>query len=601
MKKLLLICTAALALLGLSVAPARAADALPVAVTFELDKADLSADAVKSIAVAAEQAKSAAGSRILVSGFTDMSGSAAHNDELAKKRAVAVRDALVSAGLPAERILLIKPSARMKEGDPAKARSVELSLLAAGVAGPPADALLVIETVAVAAAPAAPAAAPTPNKGDVAWMLTSTALVLLMSVPALALFYGGLVRSKNMLSVLMQVFVTFSLVVVLWFIYGYSLAFTEGNSFFGGLSRLFMSGAVDAGKGEFAMAATFSKGVVIPELLFAAFQATFAAITCCLLLGALVERVKFSAVLLFTVIWFTFAYAPIAHMVWFWMGPDAYTDPKLVDELTGKAGLIWQWGALDFAGGTVVHINAGVAGLVGAYLIGKRIGYGREAMPPHSLTMTMIGASLLWFGWFGFNAGSALEANNSAVLAFINTFLATACAVLAWSFAEWMVKGKPSMLGAASGAVAGLVAITPAAGNVGILGAFVIGTAAGLICLWGVTGLKKLLHADDALDVFGIHAVGGILGALLTGVFNAPSLGGPGFVTDWVTATTGYSSIGEQFWIQLKAVMVTVVWTGVVSLVAFKIVDMIVGLRATEEEEREGLDTTYHGESAYKM
>ena len=303
------------------------------------------------------------------------------------------------------------------------------------------------------AAPAA--AAPTPNKGDVAWMLTSTALVLLMSVPALALFYGGLVRSKNMLSVLMQVFVTFSLVVVLWFIYGYSLAFTEGNAYFGGLSRLFMSGAVDAGKGEFANAATFSKGVVIPELLFAAFQATFAAITCCLLLGALVERVKFSAVLLFTVIWFTFAYAPIAHMVWFWAGPDAYTKPEVVDTVNATAGLIWQWGALDFAGGTVVHINAGVAGLVGAYLIGKRVGYGKEAMPPHSLTMTMIGASLLWFGWFGFNAGSALEANNSAVLAFINTFLATACAVLAWTFAEWMLKGKPSMLGAASGAVAG--------------------------------------------------------------------------------------------------------------------------------------------------
>ena len=597
MKKFLLIWAAALALLGLSAAPARAADALPVAITFELDKADLSEAALKSIAAAAEQAKSAAGSRILVSGFTDTSGSAAHNDELAKKRAIAVRDALVKGGLAAEQILLVKPSARMQEGDPAKARHVELSLLAPGAAAPAVDALLVIEV----AAPAAPAAAPTPNKGDVAWMLTSTALVLLMSVPALALFYGGLVRSKNMLSVLMQVFVTFSLVVVLWFIYGYSLAFTEGNAYFGGLSRLFMSGAVDAGKGEFANAATFSKGVVIPELLFAAFQATFAAITCCLLLGALVERIKFSAVLLFTVIWFTFSYAPIAHMVWFWAGPDAYTKPEVVDQVNATAGLIWQWGALDFAGGTVVHINSGVAGLVGAYLIGKRIGYGRESMAPHSLTMTMLGASLLWFGWFGFNAGSALEANNSAVLAFINTFLATACAVLAWTFAEWMVKGKPSMLGAASGAVAGLVAITPAAGNVGILGAFVIGTAAGLICLWGVNGLKKLIGADDALDVFGIHAVGGVLGALLTGVFNAPSLGGPGFVTDWVTAATGYSSIGAQLWVQFKAVLVTIVWTGVVSFIGFKIVDMVVGLRTTEEEEREGLDTTYHGESAYKM
>ena len=495
-----------------------------------------------------------------------------------------------------------EPAAKSVES----AKPAEAAPMAAPAAAPAAASAKAEERATPAAAPGAkkdeapaPAAAPTPNKGDVAWMLTSTALVLLMSVPALALFYGGLVRSKNMLSVLMQVFVTFSLVVVLWFVYGYSLAFTEGNAFFGGLGRLFMSGAVDAAKGEFAMAATFSKGVVIPELLFAAFQATFAAITCCLLLGALVERVKFSAVLLFTVIWFTFAYAPIAHMVWFWPGPDAYTKPEVVDQLNATAGLIWQWGALDFAGGTVVHINAGVAGLVGAYLIGKRVGYGKEAMPPHSLTMTMIGASLLWFGWFGFNAGSALEANNSAVLAFINTFLATACAVLAWSFAEWMLKGKPSMLGAASGAVAGLVAITPAAGNVGILGAFVIGTAAGLICLWGVTGLKKLLGADDALDVFGIHAVGGILGALLTGVFNAPGLGGPGFVTDWVTAATGFSSIGEQLWVQLKAVLVTVVWTGVVSLVAFKIVDMVIGLRATPEEEREGLDTTYHGETAY--
>ena len=596
MKKLLLIWTAALTLLGVFAAPVQAADALPAAITFELDKADLSDAALKSIGAAAEQAKATAGSRILVSGFTDMSGSAPYNDELAKKRAVAVRDALLKAGLASEQILLVRPAVRMKEGDPAKARQVELTLLVAGAPAPAPESVLVVETAAPAAAPAA---APTPNKGDVAWMLTATALVLLMSVPALALFYGGLVRSKNMLSVLMQVFVTFSLVVVLWFIYGYSLAFTEGNAYFGGLSRLFMSGAVDAGKGEFANAPTFSKGVVIPELLYAAFQATFAAITCCLLLGALVERVKFSAVLLFTVIWFTFAYAPIAHMVWFWAGPDAYTKPEVVDTVNATAGLIWQWGALDFAGGTVVHINAGVAGLVGAYLIGKRVGYGKEAMPPHSLTMTMIGASLLWFGWFGFNAGSALEANNSAVLAFINTFLATACAVLAWTFAEWMLKGKPSMLGAASGAVAGLVAITPAAGNVGILGAFVIGIGSGLICLWGVNGLKRMLGADDALDVFGIHAVGGILGALLTGVFNAPSLGGPGFVTDWVTAATGYSSIGAQLWVQAKAVLVTIVWTGVVSAVGFKIVDMVVGLRTSVEEEREGLDTTYHGESAY--
>jgi Amt family ammonium transporter len=448
---------------------------------------------------------------------------------------------------------------------------------------------------------AAPVKAPEPNKGDVSWMLMCTALVIMMSVPALALFYGGMVRSKNMLSMLMQVFVVFSLVTVLWVIYGYSLAFTEGNAYFGSFDRLFLKGAMDVGKGEFAMGATFSKGVVIPEIVFVVFQATFAAITCCLILGAFAERAKFSAVLVFVVLWFTFSYTPIAHMVWFWMGPDAYTDPKLVDELTSKAGLIWQWGALDFAGGTVVHINAGVAGIVGAYMIGKRIGYGKEAMPAHNLPMTMIGASLLWMGWFGFNAGSALEAGNFASLAFLNTYLATACAVLSWSLFEAMFKGKPTMLGAASGAVAGLVAITPAAGNVGIAGAFVIGTAAGIVCLWGVSGLKKLLGADDSLDVFGVHAVGGILGALLTGVFNSPALGGPGFVTDWVTASTGFSSIGEQVWIQAKAVGLTVIWSGVVAAVAFKLVDLTIGLRVTEEEEREGLDTSSHGEAAYRM
>jgi Amt family ammonium transporter len=446
--------------------------------------------------------------------------------------------------------------------------------------------------------------APTPNKGDVAWMLTATALVLMMSVPALALFYGGMVRAKNMLSVLMQVFVVFSMVTVLWCIYGYSLAFTEGNAYFGGFDRLFLKGTFDNVKGEFAMAATFSKGVVIQELVFVAFQATFAAITCCLILGAFAERAKFSAVLAFVALWFTFSYAPIAHMVWFWMGPDAYTDPKMVDALNAKAGLIWQWGALDFAGGTVVHINAGVAGLVGAYLVGKRIGYGKEAMPAHNLPLTMIGAALLWVGWFGFNAGSALEANGFAALAFINTFLATACAVLSWTLGEALFKGKPTMLGAASGAVAGLVAITPAAGNVGISGAFVIGVAAGLVCLWGVSGLKKMLGADDSLDVFGVHAVGGILGALLTGVFNDPSLGGPGFTADWVTATMVTAkdySIPGQVWTQAKAVLLTVVWSGVVAFIAYKLVDLTIGLRVTEEEEREGLDVASHGEAAYRM
>ncbi|HEY5898261.1 MAG TPA: ammonium transporter, partial [Burkholderiales bacterium] len=291
----------------------------------------------------------------------------------------------------------------------------------------------------------------------------------------------------------------------------------------------------------------------------------------------------------------------VAHMVWFWMGPDAYTTAKVVDEMNSKAGLLWQWGALDFAGGTVVHINAGVAGLVGAYLIGKRIGYGKEAMPPHNMTLTMIGAALLWTGWFGFNAGSALEANGSAALAFINTYLATACAVLAWITGEAIFKGKPSMLGAASGAVAGLVAITPAAGNVGIPGAFIIGFAAGFVCLWGVSGLKKMLGADDSLDVFGVHAVGGILGALLTGIFNDPSLGGPGLVEDWVTGKTGYPGMMAQLWIQAKAVGVTLVWSAIVAAVAYKLVDLTIGLRVSEEDEREGLDTTAHGEAAYRM
>ena len=482
-------------------------------------------------------------------------------------------------------------------------------VLAQDKADAPADAPAAAAAPAAApAAPAAPAAeakpAPTPNKGDISWMLTSTALVLLMSLPGLALFYGGMVRSKNMLSVLMQVFVVFSLITVLWCVYGYSLAFTEGNAYIGGFDRLFLGGIFDSMKGEFAMAATFSKATPIPEIVFVAFQATFAAITCCLILGAFAERAKFSAVLIFMVLWFTFSYAPIAHMVWFWAGPDAYTDPKLVDELNSKAGLIWQWGALDFAGGTVVHINAGIAGLVGAYVMGKRVGYGKEAMSPHNLTMTMIGASLLWFGWFGFNAGSALEANNSAALAFMNTFLATACAVLAWTFGEWMFKGRPSMLGAASGAVAGLVAITPAAGNVGIPGAFVIGIVAGIVCLWGVNGLKRMLGADDTLDVFGVHAVGGILGALLTGVFCDPNLGGPGFVADWVTASTvkpADYSIGAQVLTQAKAVGVTIIWSAVVAYISYKIADLLVGLRVTEEEEREGLDINSHGETAYHM
>jgi Amt family ammonium transporter len=454
-----------------------------------------------------------------------------------------------------------------------------------------------------AAATEAPAAAPpVPNKGDTAWMMVSTIIVIMMAIPGLALFYGGLVRSKNMLSVLMQVMVTFSMIVVLWFVYGYSLAFTEGNAFFGGLDRLMMKGVWDNAAGTFTNAATFSKGVYIPEIVFAVFQASFAAITCALIVGAFAERAKFSAVLLFMALWFTFSYAPMAHMVWFWMGPDAYSSKEVVDEMTSKAGYIWQSGALDFAGGTVVHINAAVAGLVGAYMFGKRVGYGKEAFTPHSLTLTMVGASLLWVGWFGFNAGSALEANGFAALAFINTFGATAAAVLAWCAGEALMKGKASMLGAASGAVAGLVAITPACGNVGIGGALIIGVIAGFACLWGVSGLKKILGADDSLDVFGVHGVGGIIGALLTGVFNAPSLGGPGYVADWVTVamvTPADYSIAAQVWIQAKAVLITIVWSGVVSVVAFKVVDLLIGLRVPEDEEREGLDITSHGETAY--
>ena len=454
----------------------------------------------------------------------------------------------------------------------------------------------------VAAATAPAAAVPVPNKGDTGWMMVSTILVVLMVIPGLALFYGGLVRSKNMLSVLMQVMVTFSMVVVLWFIYGYSLAFTEGNAFFGGFDRLFMKGIWDNATGTFANAATFSKGVYIPEIVFAAFQATFAGITCCLIVGAFAERIKFSAVLLFMALWFTFSYAPIAHMVWYWMGPDAYSAKEVVDAMTAKAGYIWQMGALDFAGGTVVHINAAVAGLVGAYVIGKRVGYGKEAMAPHSLTLTMVGAALLWAGWFGFNAGSALEANGFAALAFINTLGATAAAVLAWCTGEALMRGKASMLGAASGAVAGLVAITPAAGNVGIGGGLVIGFLAGFACLWGVNGLKKMLGADDSLDVFGIHGIGGILGAILTGVFNSPALGGPGYVADWVTVTMVTAadySIVSQVWVQTKAVLITVAWSGVVSFIAYKIVDLTIGLRVNEEDEREGLDITSHGETAY--
>jgi Amt family ammonium transporter len=451
---------------------------------------------------------------------------------------------------------------------------------------------------AAAAAPApaeAPAAAPVVSKADNAWVLVSAALVILMSVPALALFYGGLVRSKNMLSVLMQVFVTFSLISVLWVVFGYSVAFTEGGSFFGTLDKLFLKGVtVDS------VAATFSKGVMISEFTYVVFQGAFAAITCGLIVGAFAERAKFSAILCFMVLWFAFSYLPMAHMVWYWAGPDAYLDAAAGEAAGKTAGFLFQKGALDFAGGTVVHINAAVAGLVGAFMIGKRVGYGRESMAPHSLTFTMIGASLLWFGWFGFNAGSALEANGSAALAMVNTWVATACATMSWMLAEWTIKGKPSMLGAASGAVAGMVAITPAAGFVGVMGAIVIGLAAGVVCLWGVNGLKRLLGADDSLDVFGVHGVGGILGSILTGIFCSPSLGGTG-VYDYVANAVGEYDMSAQLIAQLWGVGTAVVWSAIVSVIAYKLIDMVIGLRVPEDEEREGLDITSHGETAYHL
>jgi Amt family ammonium transporter len=425
-------------------------------------------------------------------------------------------------------------------------------------------------------------------------MIVATAFVILMTIPGLALFYGGMVRTKNSLSMLMQVFAVFCVLSVLWVIYGYSVAFTEGTRFFGALDKVFLSGVTPD-----SVAATFSKGVYIPELIYVAFQLTFAAITPCLILGAFADRIKFSAVLLFMVLWFTFSYLPIAHMVWYWAGPDAYTSAAAGDAATKTAGWLFQLGAIDFAGGTVVHVNAGIAGLVGALVMGKRLGYGKEAMAPHSLTMTMIGASLLWIGWFGFNVGSNLEANGGAANAFVNTHVATALAAVAWMFGEWIFRGKPTMLGAASGAVAGLVAITPACGYVGLKGALIIGLAAGLVCLWAVVWLKSKLGYDDSLDVFGVHCIGGIIGALLTGVFVNPALGGVG-ITDYVTGKVGYS-FGDQMYAQSMAVLTSLVWSGVVAFICYKVVDLVVGLRVTEEQEREGLDETQHGERAYNM
>lgn len=479
--------------------------------------------------------------------------------------------------------------------------------------------LFVAPFAACIATPALAQDAPVANNGDTAFVLVSALLVLFMSLPGLALFYGGLVRSKNMLSVLSQVIAIVALAAIIWIVYGYSLAFTNGgslNSFVGGFDKLFLSG-VDAS----SMAGTFSNGVVVPEYAYIAFQATFACLTPALIIGAIAERTRFSAVLLFTGLWLTFVYFPLAHMVWYWAGPDALADAaRAVAEATddaaravaaanlaaveADAGLIFKWGALDFAGGTVVHINSGVAGLVGAIMVGRRIGYGKEALPPHSLTMTLIGAAILWVGWFGFNAGSNLEANGAAALAFVNTLFATAGGILGWLIIEWSSKGKPSLLGLVSGAISGLVAVTPAAGFAGPVGAAVLGLLAGFICFWFVTAVKNALGYDDALDVFGIHGIGGIVGAIGTGVLVAPSLGGAGLV-DYVTSpgeAVGVAvNIGSQVWAQLKGVLLTIVWTGVGSAILFKLVDVLVGLRVSPDVEREGLDIAEHGERAYNI
>ena len=438
-------------------------------------------------------------------------------------------------------------------------------------------------------------AVPVPDKGDVAWVIVATLLVTLMVIPGLALFYGGMVRAKNMLSILMQVFVIFSLMGILWAVYGYSIAFTEGNAFFGGLDKVFLMGITPA-----SVAATFSKGVVIPEYLYVAFQLTFAGLTPALIVGAFAERMKFAAVLLFTVIWFTFAYLPMAHMVWYWAGPDAYTSPEAAEAAGATAGFLFQKGALDFAGGTVVHINAGIAGLIGCIMVGKRVGLGKESMAPHSVVMTMIGASLLWVGWFGFNAGSNLEANGTTALVFLNTMVATGAATLAWVGAEWLMRGKPSMLGAASGAVAGLVAITPACGWAGPMGSIVLGLVAGAACFWSVTTMKRSLGYDDSLDVFGVHGVGGIIGALGTAIVAAPALGGAG-VYDYVANAVGNYDMKAQFISQAWGVGVALVWSGLVSWAAFKLVDILIGLRVSEEVERQGLDIIEHGETAYHL
>ncbi len=456
---------------------------------------------------------------------------------------------------------------------------------------------------AVAAAAAAAPAPPVPDKGDTAWMLTATALVLMMSVPGLALFYGGLVRTKNMLSVLTQVFMIVSIMTLLWVTYGYSMAFTAGSPFVGGFGKVALIG-VDAN----SLAATFSQGVYIPEYVYVIFQMTFACITPALIIGAFAERVKFSALMVFIVLWATACYFPIAHMVWFWDGPDAFIAAAVkggqagIDAVNANAGYLFASGALDFAGGTVVHINAGIAGLVGCIFLGKRTGYGKEAMPPHSLTMTMIGASLLWVGWFGFNAGSNLEANGVTAVAFINTFVATAAAAVSWVIVEQVAKGKPSLLGGVTGAVAGLVAVTPASGFAGPMGSIVLGLLVSPVCFFFCTTVKNKLGYDDALDVFGVHCIGGIVGALATGILVDPALGGQG-IADYLakpgTIQFTYPGAATMLVIQAKAVLLTLAWSGIGSAILFFIIDKTMGLRPTVEAEREGLDITEHGERAY--
>ena len=481
-------------------------------------------------------------------------------------------------------------------------------------------ALLVMAGAAYAQTPApqpvVPAAAPTPDKGDTAWMLVSSLLVLMMSIPGLALFYGGLVRTKNMLSVLSQVMMIVALVGVIWVLWGYSEAFTDGGNltaYVGGLGKAFLAGVTPSSN-----VATFSNGVVIPELAYMVFQMTFAMITPALIVGSFAERIKFSALILFIVLWVTLVYFPIAHWVWYAAAPDdiaaaakalaAATDDAAkqvaqakLDAVTSSGGWLWNLGALDFAGGTVVHIDAGIAGLVGALIVGKRIGYPREPMPPHSLTMTMIGASLLWVGWFGFNAGSNLEANGAAALAFVNTMVATAAATVSWLFVEWAVKGRPSLLGMASGAVAGLVAVTPACGFAGPMGAVVLGLVVSPICIFFVSTVKNMFGYDDALDVFGVHCIGGIVGALATGILVAPSLGGTGLTdyTNYANGNAGTYDMGHQLIVQARAVLATLGWSGGVSAILYWVVDLVIGLRVSPDKEREGLDIAEHSERAY--